>query len=32
MVHLLFMAWTVMNAHYRALFLGGFLIFLGVVA
>ena len=30
-VHLLFMAWTVFNAHYRALFLGGFLIFLGLV-
>jgi Putative Na+/H+ antiporter len=28
-VHLLFMAWTVFNAHYPALFLGGFLIFLG---
>ncbi len=30
-VHLLFMAWTVFNAHYPALFLGGFLIFLGFV-
>jgi hypothetical protein len=28
-VHLAFMAWTVVNAHYRALFLGGFLFFLG---
>jgi hypothetical protein len=28
-VHLLFMAWTVYNAHYPALFLGGFLFFLG---
>jgi Putative Na+/H+ antiporter len=28
-VHLLFMAWTVFNAHYPALFVGGFLIFLG---
>ena len=28
-VHLLFMAWTVINAHYPALFIGGFLIFLG---
>ena len=28
-VHLLFMAWTVINSHYPALFLGGFLIFLG---
>src|SRR5690606_29347974 len=27
--HLVFMAWTVMTAHYPALFLGGFLIFLG---
>jgi hypothetical protein len=27
--HLLFMAWTVFTAHYRALFVGGFLIFLG---
>jgi hypothetical protein len=30
-VHLLFMAWTVFNAHYPALFVGGFLLFLGVV-
>ncbi len=28
-VHLLFMAWTVVNSHYPALFLGGFLFFLG---
>jgi hypothetical protein len=28
-VHLAFMAWTVLNAHYPALFLGGFLFFLG---
>lgn len=28
-VHLLFMGWTVVNAHYPALFLGGFLFFLG---
>ncbi|MGH9307859.1 MAG: putative Na+/H+ antiporter [Vicinamibacterales bacterium] len=28
-VHLLFMAWTVLNAHYPVLFLGGFLFFLG---
>jgi hypothetical protein len=28
-VHLLFIAWTVFNAHYPALFIGGFLIFLG---
>ncbi|HET7217463.1 MAG TPA: putative Na+/H+ antiporter [Vicinamibacterales bacterium] len=28
-VHVLFMVWTVFNAHYPALFLGGFLIFLG---
>jgi hypothetical protein len=27
--HLTFMAWTVFNAHYPALFLGGFLFFLG---
>jgi hypothetical protein len=30
-VHALFMAWTVLNAHYPALFLGGFLFFLGFV-
>ena len=29
LVHLGFMAWTVVNAHYPALFLGGFLFFLG---
>ena len=29
LVHLAFMAWTVMNSHYPALFLGGFLFFLG---
>lgn len=28
-VHILFMAWTVFTAHYPALFLGGFLFFLG---
>ena len=28
-VHLAFMAWTVINAHYPALFVGGFLFFLG---
>ena len=28
-VHLVFMAWTVFNAHYPALFIGGFLFFLG---
>ena len=28
-IHLAFMAWTVLNAHYPALFLGGFLFFLG---
>ena len=28
-VHLLFMGWTVITAHYPALFLGGFLFFLG---
>jgi hypothetical protein len=30
-VHVLFMAWTVFNAHYPALFMGGFLFFLGFV-
>jgi hypothetical protein len=30
-VHVAFMIWTVVNAHYRVLFLGGFLIFLGFV-
>jgi hypothetical protein len=29
LVHIAFMAWTVFNAHYPALFIGGFLIFLG---
>jgi Putative Na+/H+ antiporter len=29
--HVLFMAWTVVNAHYPALFIGGFLFFLGFV-
>jgi hypothetical protein len=28
-VHVLFMAWTVVNAHYPALFVGGLLFFLG---
>jgi hypothetical protein len=28
-VHLVFMAWTVLNSHYPALFLSGFLIFIG---
>jgi hypothetical protein len=28
-VHALFMAWTVFNSHYPALFMGGFLFFLG---
>ncbi|HQX81312.1 MAG TPA: putative Na+/H+ antiporter [Vicinamibacterales bacterium] len=28
-VHLAFMAWTVFNSHYPALFVGGFLFFLG---
>ena len=28
-MHLAFMAWTVFNAHYPALFVGGFLFFLG---
>lgn len=28
-VHMLFMFWTVFNSHYPALFIGGFLIFLG---
>lgn len=31
-VHLLFMGWTVFNAHYPPLFIGGFLLFLGFVA
>lgn len=29
LVHLLFMAWTVLNAHEPPLFIGGFLLFLG---
>jgi len=29
--HVLFMAWTVVTAHYPALFIGGFLLFLGFV-
>jgi hypothetical protein len=29
-LHILFMVWTVLNAHYPALFIGGFLIFLGL--
>jgi Putative Na+/H+ antiporter len=29
--HVLFMAWTVINAHHAALFIGGFLFFLGFV-
>ena len=28
-VHFGFMAWTVLTAHYPALFVGGFLVFLG---
>lgn len=28
-IHIAFMAWTVVNAHYPAVFLGGFLFFLG---
>lgn len=28
-IHLVFIAWTVSNSHYPALFIGGFLIFLG---
>jgi hypothetical protein len=30
LVHLAFMVWTVVTAHYPALFIGGFLFFLGV--
>jgi Putative Na+/H+ antiporter len=30
-IHLLFMAWSVFTAHYPALFVGGFLFFLGFV-
>jgi len=29
LVHVLFMAWTVVNSHHPALFLGGFLFFIG---
>ncbi len=29
MVHLVFLGWTVMHSHYPALFIGGFLFFLG---
>jgi hypothetical protein len=29
LAHVVFMAWTVVNAHYPALFVGGFLFFLG---
>ncbi|MFW7378650.1 MAG: putative Na+/H+ antiporter [Oligoflexus sp.] len=29
LVHVAFLVWTVMNAHYPALFIGGFLFFLG---
>jgi hypothetical protein len=29
LVHVFFMAWTVLNAHYPVLFIGGFLFFLG---
>jgi hypothetical protein len=29
LVHMAFLAWTVLNAHYPALFVGGFLFFLG---
>lgn len=29
LVHILFLFWTVINAHYPALFIGGFLFFLG---
>jgi hypothetical protein len=28
-VHIIFLAWTVVNSHYPALFIGGFLFFLG---
>jgi hypothetical protein len=31
-IHLLFLAWTVFNVHYPALFIGGFLFFLAFVA
>jgi hypothetical protein len=29
LVHVIFMVWTVVNAHYPALFIGGFLFFIG---
>lgn len=29
LIHIEFMAWTVANAHYPALFIGGFLFYLG---
>jgi hypothetical protein len=29
LIHMAFMAWTVLNAHYPALFIGGFLFYLG---
>ena len=32
LIHLLFLAWTVFNVHYPALFIGGFLFFLAFVA
>ncbi len=31
LTHMAFLAWTVINAHYPALFIGGFLFFLGFV-
>jgi hypothetical protein len=31
MAHLLFLAWTIVNAHHPVLFIGGFLFFLGFV-
>jgi hypothetical protein len=31
LVHVMFLAWTVINAHYPAMFIGGFLFFLGFV-
>ena len=32
LVHVFFLAWTVFNAHYPVLFIGGFLFFLGFMA
>jgi len=32
LVHLIFLAWTVFNAHYPALFIGGLLFFLGFMS